>query len=136
MGLILSISPHGRLATKAATPEETSLDEVISGRVAQAFSVGQAQGLLHLATRELQSGLPPQFAYARDFASRYLTRLCHTPDISNASELAPVPTPAPQDLAAYLDLPDMTSGGTLTEATEEALERASRVGIPDDEEDE
>jgi superfamily II DNA or RNA helicase len=102
MGLILSISPRGRLATNAATPEETSLDEVISGRVAQAFSVGQAQGLLHLATRELQSGLPPEFAYARDFASRYLTRLCHTPETSNALEVAPVPAPDPQELAAIV----------------------------------
>ena len=102
MGLILSISPHGRLIAAASPPEEPALDEVISGRVAQAFSEDQAQGLLHLATRELQSSLPPEFAYTRDFACRYLTRLCHTPDISNALELAPVPAPAPQDLAAIV----------------------------------
>jgi SNF2-related domain/SNF2 Helicase protein/Helicase conserved C-terminal domain len=102
MGLILSISPHGRLVAQAATPAETPLDDVISGRVSPALSLGQAQGLLHLATRELQSGLPPEFAYARDFACRYLTRLCHTPDISSALELAPVPAPDPQDLAAII----------------------------------
>jgi hypothetical protein len=103
MGLILSISPHGRLTTAAdAQQEELSVVDDSSRRIAQAFNDGQAQGLLHLATRELQSSLSPEFAYARDFASRYLTRLCQTPEISGALELSPVSVPGTDDLAAMV----------------------------------
>jgi SNF2-related domain/SNF2 Helicase protein/Helicase conserved C-terminal domain len=103
MGLILSISPHGRLtAAIDAQQEEPSVVDDSSRRIVQAFSEGQAQGLLHLATRELQSSLSPEFAYARDFASRYLTCLCHTPEISGALELSPVPVPGTDDLSAMV----------------------------------
>src|ERR1700733_445190 len=103
MGLILSISPHGRLTAAAdAQQEEPSVLDDSSRRIAQAFTEGQAQGLLHLATRELQSSLSPGFTYVRDFASRYLTRLCHTPEISGALELSPVPIPGADDLTAMV----------------------------------
>jgi non-specific serine/threonine protein kinase len=100
MGLILSISPHGRLIAAATPAGESLLDDAMAGRIARAFGQGQAQGLLHMATRELQAGVPPEFAFARDFACDYLTRLCHTPDISSALELTPVPAPDAEGLAA------------------------------------
>jgi superfamily II DNA or RNA helicase len=103
MGLTLSISPHGLLTVApAANQADASVIDDSSRRIAQAFVEGQAQGLLHLATRELQSSLSPEFAYARDFASRYLTRLCHTPEISGASELPTVEVPGADDLAAMV----------------------------------
>ena len=100
MGLILSISPHGRLIAAATQAGESLLDDAMAGRIARAFAQGQARGLLHMATRELQAGAPPEFAFARDFACEYLTRLCHTPDIASASELTPVPAPDAEGLAA------------------------------------
>ena len=100
MGLILSISPHGRLIAAATQAGESLLDDATAARIARAFAQSQAQGLLHMATRELQAGVPPEFAFARDFACDYLTRLCHTPDISSALELTPVPAPEAEALAA------------------------------------
>jgi non-specific serine/threonine protein kinase len=101
MGLTLSISPHGRLFVEVAA-DDTALDEVLSERIGQAFASGQAQGLLYLATRQLQSSLPPAFAFARDWGCRYLTRLCHTPEIVGTVELSPVPVPSTAELTTIV----------------------------------
>ena len=98
MGITLSISPHGRLFIET-TAEDPAPDEVLSKSIEQAFIQGQAQGILCLASRQLQSSLPPAFASARDFGCRYLTRLCHTPEIVGTSELSPVPIPSTDELA-------------------------------------
>jgi len=95
--MTLSISPHGRLYVEAAT-DGISLDDGLSERIGQAFAQSQAQGLLHLATRQLQSGLPPDFAFARDFACRYLTRLCHTPEAIGVAELSSLSMPGDEEL--------------------------------------
>jgi hypothetical protein len=100
MVLILSIFPHGRLIVTAASQGESLLDEAIVWRIACAFARCKAQGLLQVVTRELQTGVPPEFVFARDFTCRYLTRRCHAPEISNASELAPVAVPDAQHLVA------------------------------------
>jgi hypothetical protein len=99
MDIILTISPHGRLLV-LASGSEPPLPDPVCERTLRAFSKSQANGLLHLATRELTSPLTPQFAWARDFTARYLTRLCHAPEISGASELRATLAPDFEDLAA------------------------------------
>ncbi len=69
-------------------------------RVAAALDVSPETGLLELATRELDTAMPPAAAYWRDFARRYLTRLCHTPGLATAREIAPVPLPDETERAA------------------------------------
>jgi hypothetical protein len=98
MGITLSISPHDRLFVEHVA-DNVALDEVLSKRIEQAFAQGPAQGILHLATRQLQANLPLDFAFAREFGARYLTRLCHTPEIAGATELPPVPIPGAEELA-------------------------------------
>jgi superfamily II DNA or RNA helicase len=66
------------------------------------FKQDQAHGLLRLAARQLQSSLPPDFAFAREFACYYLTRLCHLPEAGGVSELSPVPAPGEDKLAAMI----------------------------------
>jgi hypothetical protein len=100
MGMAISISPHGRLFVEPAADTETSPDEALLVRIGQLFAQNQSQGLLHLATRQLQSNLPPPLAFARDFGSLYLTRLCHMPEIERASELPPVDPPIAEELTA------------------------------------
>lgn len=100
MGMTISISPHGRLFVEPAADAETSPDEALLVRIGQVFTQGQSQGLLHLATHQLQSNLPPPFAFARDFGCLYLTRLCHTPEIEGASELPSVAAPSSGELTA------------------------------------
>ena len=102
MDITLSLSPHGRLLAVPLPLAQAPLNQPWSERVQQAFAQSQARGLLHLATRELQSALEPEFAFAREFAIRYLTRLCHTPEIANTAEVPPVPVPEPGELAAMV----------------------------------
>lgn len=100
VSIALSISPHGRLLVLASGSEPLSSDDAFGERVRQAFSGSQANGLLHLGERELVSPLPPEFAWARDFACRYLTDLCHAPEVSGTSELPVMPTPGTEELSA------------------------------------
>jgi superfamily II DNA or RNA helicase len=100
MSIALSISPHGRLLVLDAASEPTLPDRPLCERVRQAFSESHADGLLQLGARELASPLPPEFGWARDFACRYLTALCHAPEISGGSELPALPAPAAEEFAA------------------------------------
>ena len=100
MPLELFLSPQGHLhAREAAGPDGTALDGPAGKRIHAAFTDGSARGLLHLATTELQSSLPPPFAYARDFARLYLTRLCQTPTDGESGTPPPVAPPSETDLA-------------------------------------
>src|SRR5437763_13031180 len=103
MPITLSISPHGRLFVEESDADgATPSDGPLGKRVRSAFAESPARGLLHLATAELQSHLPPDFAFARDFAREYLTRLCHVPPAEDgaAAAPAPIPPPAPDELGA------------------------------------
>ncbi len=96
----LSISPHGRLFVLDADSEVERPEGSWPERVRRAFSESQAHGLLGLGSRELTSPLPPEFAWAREFACRYLTALCHAPEISGATELPRMPAPGAEEFAA------------------------------------
>lgn len=102
MSIELSISPHGRLLVLDAVSEPRLPDGSWCERVRRAFSESQANGLLELGARELASPLPPEFAWARDFACRYLTALCHAPEISGASELPALSAPAAEEFAVTM----------------------------------
>lgn len=108
MGIALSISPHGHLLAVATDSESSLTDHPLCERVQRAFAESQAHGLLHLATRELTSPLPPEFAWARDFSCDYLTRLCHVPEVAGASGLPSVAAPEAAELeGAVLSAPPM-----------------------------
>lgn len=101
MGLILTISPHGRLFAELTDATNSGLaDGAPSNRIARAFAEAPASGLLHLATAELGASLPPEFVFARDFAAAYLTRLCHTPEIAGQTQLSLVDPPGEEELTS------------------------------------
>jgi non-specific serine/threonine protein kinase len=95
----LSISPNGNLFVEPAAGEPGAHQPSPDG-ISRAFASDQAHGLLHLATRQLQASLPPDLAFVRDYGCRYLTRLCHTPEVEGNGELSPISTPSPDELAA------------------------------------
>src|SRR5437867_6697239 len=98
MPLDLSISPHGQLLThESPAASDAAPESAVSRRIAAAFARGATHGFLHLATTEHESPLPPPFAFAREFARTYLTRLCQTPDNEHD-----VPPPAEADLTALV----------------------------------
>ena len=78
-----------------------------ASRVLQAFSDGPAQGLLHLATVELQTLLPASLGYVRDVAKDYMTALCHAAGTDGATELAPVGPPSEELAFRVLQAPPM-----------------------------
>lgn len=97
--LALAVSPQGHLhVSESAEPDGMPVSAATARRVLQAFSTGASQGLLHLATVELQTSLPPAFGYVRDFAKQYLTLLCHASGTS-AADVAAVEPPTSDELA-------------------------------------
>src|SRR5262245_3203702 len=111
----LFLSPQGNLHVREITgPEGTGIDGPIGKRILAAFCDGSAQGLLHLATTELQSSLAAPFAFARDFARLYLTRLCQIQVDTQSDVIPPIATPSPSDLAFQaMQAPPMQGGEYL-----------------------
>ena len=98
------------------------LDAAVARRVRDSLQVAPAAGLLHLATRELDSLLPPAAAWWRNFSRLYVTRLCHTPNLDQTRELAAIPAPAEGELGSLLDgAPPMRGGEYLNQALLERL---------------
>ena len=84
-------------------------------RTAKAFENCQGEGLFLLATERFEGLLPPSFSYWRDFAARYLTALCHTPDVAIA-KCESVAAPEVPELAALLqNVPPMQGAEYLCE---------------------
>ena len=109
MSLEITISPAGRLAAEAAPELAPRVDERPARRITEAFAAGSAEGLLLLATDLVAVPLPPAPVYWRDFARRYLQRLC----LAELDPAAPAPlVPAdPSELAELvLQAPPMRGG--------------------------
>ena len=98
LDLTAAISPSGRLFLEAATAQPAPSRNPKANRIARAFAENQAQGILYLATSDLQSNLPPALAFVRSFGCLYLTRLCHTPETDGQPSLSPVPAPGREEL--------------------------------------
>jgi non-specific serine/threonine protein kinase len=98
--LVVAISPQGRLhVSESCEPEAAPLSATVARRILGAFSARPANGLLHLATVELQTPLPPGLGYVRDLAKDYLTSLCHASSSNTAAEVTAIVPPASEELA-------------------------------------
>jgi non-specific serine/threonine protein kinase len=73
------LTPHGHLFL-APDSQAPALPATLQKRLADAFNRGCGHGLLHLGSAEVGSALPPAWAWWRDFAARYVTALCATPE--------------------------------------------------------
>ncbi len=84
----LRLTPHGHLVLKPAE-DAPRMDETAAARLVEAFARGSGPGLVQLGAGEVGQILPPDFAWWRGFAARYVASLClHVP---NALEDAPSP---------------------------------------------
>jgi non-specific serine/threonine protein kinase len=99
MATELFISPHGRPLLGKFDPDPDAEPTPQEMRILKAFELGLMNGLLHLATVELQSHLPPGLAFGRELARIYLTRLCHMPDLDQGPTVPTVPLPDAEELA-------------------------------------
>ena len=101
MNLVLSISPHGHLHVETADDDEGAVaGEAVATRIERAFAESAAQGLLHLATAELETNLPAAFSFAREWGRAYLTQLCHRPEIGSEDLSWSVPVPSVEERTA------------------------------------
>ena len=81
----IRITPTGHLRpatdwTQAgATEPAAAASSSTLRRAFEAFQTEAPAGLFELAAHPISGGLPPQLAYWRDFAARYLSERCHTP---------------------------------------------------------
>ena len=78
-GLALGLTPSGTLALRAA-PDADPLDPAAASRIEAAFALGAGHGLLHLGAAEVDTPLPPGFAFWRDLGRAFVTQLCAMPD--------------------------------------------------------
>ena len=121
----LALTPSGRITVyrtadvaedASATTQEARTDGPL-GRVAKALAKSQAEGLFLLATERFEGPLPPAASYWREFAARYLTSLCHTPEVAGM-ELEAIEPPTYAELATLvLSVPPMQGAEYLGEAT-------------------
>ena len=97
----LAISPAGRLRLREASHDSAVSPDAWMRRVAAAFSSSQAAGLFSLAATRPEIPPSPSLSFWRDFACRYLTRLCRTPE-SAGKGIKPIEPPDESELAAML----------------------------------
>ena len=103
----LLLTPADRLRLRLEEPGETG---AWMRKVADAFSACQAAGLFALAASNPDTPLSPSLGYWRDFACRYVTQLCRTPE-SAASRLEPIELAAPAELSAFREAAPPMLGG-------------------------
>jgi len=101
MSCDLTVSPSGHVRIYEAEGQDARPTDAGIRKLIRAFSSGQAEGLFVLAAGRLDASLPPSFAFWRDFAGRYLTELCHTPQTAGKN-IEPIPPPSPAELAEVL----------------------------------
>jgi hypothetical protein len=106
----LILTPAGRLRIREHETEENLAPATWIIKVADAFSSCQAAGLFALAASNPGTPLSPSLSYWRDFASRYLSHLCRTPE-SAEGRLEPIEAPSPAELTALRDAAPPMLGG-------------------------
>jgi len=118
----LAFTPSGRIigferAEGERDSSESSVAAALDGRVnkaANAFASSQAEGLFALASERFEVPLGPSLSYWRDFAGRYLTELCHTPEGTD-DQIEAIPPPDASELATMLlSVPPMQGAEYLT----------------------
>lgn len=116
MSLSLQISPSGRLVVRES--RETAGDHLSLSRtvakVLQTLASSQPEGLFTLAAQPDGSTLPSELLFWHDFASQYLTRLCHVPE-SAGGDFDAIQPPDNQQLSnTLLGVPPMIGAEYLT----------------------
>jgi len=109
----LTITPAGHLRLREGNDDSGVSPDAWMRRVAAAFSSSQAAGLFALAATKPEVPSSPSLSFWRDFACRYLTHLCRTPE-SAGKRINPIEPPVESELAAMLlAVPPMQGGEYL-----------------------
>jgi non-specific serine/threonine protein kinase len=110
---MLSLSPKGRLAL-TTDGEHLAIDDEMGARLAEWFAAGHGHGLLHLGAADVETPLPPELVYWRDFGARYVTAVC-TQGQAERGALEAVPPPVAAELESLAAaVPPMPGAEYLT----------------------
>jgi len=120
MSIVLALAPNGRLFIEESDEAASILQSDAAERIRRAFGTSNSSELLHLASVELGTELPPSLAFWRDFGRMYLTQLCHTPGAESGARPVALPAQAEMDALAA-SAPPMTGLEYLNAAVLEAL---------------
>ncbi len=123
MAYDLALTPHGHLRCCASgESDDAGGDAAAPDDLAAAFGRGDGDGLFHLAATK-PDGFSASFSFWRAFAARYMTALCHAPEIDGVRE--PVEPLAAADAAELvLGAPPMAGAEYLSGDVLDALWRA------------
>jgi hypothetical protein len=116
MSLSLQISPSGRLVVREDTEASgghLTVPRAVA-KILQTLASSQPEGLFTLAAQPDGSSLPSDLLYWHDFASHYLTRLCHVPELTGGSFEAIQPPDNEQLSKTLLSVPPMIGAEYLT----------------------
>jgi hypothetical protein len=114
MSLRLTITPGGHLRVEDGPDGQAPLADTLAAKLRDAFGRSSADGLLTLATKELELELPAEFVYWRGFAREFFNRLCHLGE-GAASQWAGLAEPGAEELALLVaDAPPMRGLEYLT----------------------
>ncbi|MFW6158682.1 MAG: DEAD/DEAH box helicase [Planctomycetota bacterium] len=117
----LVLTPAGNLVLHESGSEDAGEPGAWERRVAAAFESSRPAGLFALAATKPGTPPGPSFAFWRDFAARYLTALCRTPE-SAGRTLDPIPPPPDLELVGVVgSAPPMPGGEYLDVVTLRAL---------------
>jgi len=111
----LILTPHGKLLLEERG-EAAAISPELTDRLSHAFAKGQGHLLLQLGAAELQTLMPPTFAYWRDFASRYVIAV-RSVTMTSGSSLGPVPLPSPGELDPLVLAPPAMTGAEYLSST-------------------
>lgn len=91
--LIVAVTPQGHIDLQSGQSDSRLIVQAAQ-RIRKAFSFGSGHLLLHLATAELSTELPPDFAFFRELGRRFLVAMCSIPDPEQQRAQITVPPPA------------------------------------------
>ena len=104
MTLDLYVTSQRRFRVDSSPNERAT----VAARIERAFQSGQGSGLLLLATTEMKTDLSATLVFARSFAQRYITHLCHLGDAEVVDHTELIAPPDEDELSSLaLDAPPM-----------------------------
>ena len=84
------LTPHGALRLEAVE-DDTAVDQTAAKRLEAAFRKGDGHGLLQLGLAEAGTTLPPDLAFWRVFAMRFVAAVCAIGEAAAEVELPRAP---------------------------------------------
>ena len=112
--LDLYLTPERRFAVRPVDSEDgAALPAAAAAGIRSAFAQGQGAGLAHLATEEVKTDLTAALSFAREFATRYLTRVCHLGDLDPSAQTLLALPPEEERAGWALEAPPVMGGEYL-----------------------